>query len=462
MVKIGRSLKVFSFVRCLLLSLLLIISNISLSKAEMLTYRDAVKNTLNNSARIRVKIEEINISDATYRQNFAGLYPEITANSRFEKYENLDKRNAQGIKSISNEIIGGETNAWRSSIYLWGQYYISHWYKKRFEVGYYEKLKDASYYDCDMETKKLLLELTDVYGAATEGKIKITYAEKTLNLLQSILNLKKDAFAGGQAAYEDVLKAEADITDTERQISSLKKEFNENLERLCSYTGKEFCDDAQFEILVSDGKMHIAAFMKLVEDTPEYKARITELEALRLKEKADANNYWPDISLYGRYDYYGNDPDNLEGSMRDIRETSYSAGILISLPLFDGGVRNWERKKSIFELKRQEETIKAVIEEKSRDIKTLYAGYVELSKSMEHYNKLYDRYSNILDITKKATGLGERSMIDIMEIEKDSLNVLRDLKIAQHALAMYEKRLVLETDYKHFISEYYGNWAYKY
>ncbi|MBU1052974.1 MAG: TolC family protein [Proteobacteria bacterium] len=462
MVKFARPLKVFFFVRYLLPALLLIISNISLSRAEMLTYHDAVKNTLNNSARIRVKIEEINISNATYRQNFAGLYPEITANSRFEKYENLDKNNNQGIKSISNEIIGGETNAWRSSMYLWGQYYLSHWYKKRFEVGYYEKLKDASYYDCDIETKKLLLELTDAYSAAAEGKIKIGYAEKTLKLLQSILNLKENAFAGGQTAYEDVLKAEAEIADTKRQISSLKKELNENLERLRSYIGMDYSNELEFELLASDSRMQIVSFTKLIENTPEYKARMVELEALRLKEKADANNYLPDISLYGRYDYYGNDPDNLEGSMRDIRETSYSAGILISLPLFDGGVRNWERKKSIFELRRQEETIKAVIEEKGRDIKTLYAGYVELSKSLEHYKKLYDRYSKILDITKMANGFGERSMIDIMEVEKDALAVLRDLKIAQHAVAIYEKRLALETDYKQFISEYYGNRAYKY
>ncbi len=449
-------------VRCSFYALLFIAATASLSGAEMLTYRDAVKNTLNNSARIRVKIEEINISDAVYRQSFAGLYPEITANSRFEKYENLDKRDDQAIKTISSEVIGGEANAWRSSIYLWGQYYFSHWYKKRFETAYYEKLKDASYYECDMETKKLLRELIDAYGAAAEGKIKISYAAKTLKLLHSILNLKKTAFAGGQAAYEDVLKVEAEIADTERQLSSLKKEFNENLERLRSYMGSDCSDDVELELLVSDGKFQMAAFEKLVEGTPEYKARMTELEAIKLKEKAVANNYWPDISAYGRYDYYGSNPDSLDNSVRDIRETSYSAGILITLPVFDGGVRKWERRKSDHELRRQKESVMAVMEEKGRDIKTLYAGYSELSKSLEHYRKLHDRYSKILDITKKANVFGEKNLMDIMEMEKEALSVSRDLKTAEHAIAVYEKRLALEMDYKHFISEYYGDWAYKY
>jgi len=449
-------------VRCSFLALLLITATVSLSGAEMLTYRDAVKNTLNNSARIRVKIEEINLSDAVYRQSFAGLYPEITANSRFEKYENLDKRDDQAIKTVSSEVIGGEANAWRSSIYLWGQYYISHWYKKRFEAAYYEKLKDASYFECDIEVKKLLREFTDAYGAAAEGKIKISYAEKTLKLLHGILNLKKNAFAGGQAAYEDVLKVEAEIADTGRQISSLKKEFYENLERLRSYMGMDCSDDVELELFVSDGTMQIAAFPKIAENTPEYKARMMELEALTLKEKAAANNYLPDVSVYGRYDYYGSNPDSLDNSVRDIRETAYSAGILITLPVFDGGVRKWERKKSDFELRRQKESVMAVMEEKGRDIKTLYAGYSELSKSLEHYRKLHDRYGKILDITKKANTFGEKSLMDIMEMEKEALTVLRDLKTAEHAIAVYEKRLALETDYKHFISEYYGDWTYKY
>lgn len=456
----GKS-RMFFCIRYSHIMLVLIFATVTLSRAEMLTYRDAVKNTLNNSARIRVKIEEINISDAVYRQSVAGLYPEITANSRFEKYENLDKRDDQAIKTVSSEVIGGEANAWRSSIYLWGQYYISHWYKKRFEAAYYEKLKDASYYECDIETKKLLRELIDAYGAAVEGKIKISYAAETLKLLQGILNLKKNAFAGGQAAYEDVLKVEAEIADTERQLSSLKKEFNENLERLRSYMGMDCSDDVELELL-SDGKMQITAFPKIAEDTPEYKARMMELEALNLKEKAAANNYLPDVSVYGRYDYYGSNPDSLYSSVRDIRETAYSAGILITLPVFDGGVRKWERKKSDFELRRQKESVMAVMEEKGRDIKTLYAGYSELLKSLEHYRKLHDRYSKILDITKKATVFGERSLMDIMEMEKDALAVSRDMKTAEHAIAVYEKRLALETDYKHFISEYYGDWAYKY
>jgi len=435
---------------------------ISPSCAEIVTYRDVIRDALNSSARVRVKVEDINISDATYRQNFAGLYPEITANSRFERHENLDKRPNQGLDTISGEVVGGDPSSWRSSIYLWGQYYFSHLYKKRYEANYYERMRDVRVYECDTEVKKLLREVTDAFSAVSEGKIKLRYTSEILKRLQDVLSLKKQAFANGQVSYEDVLKAEADFASMEKENAAIRKEFKENIERLRSYTGKTYEDHVEIEVLVSDGKRALADLRRSIENTPEYKARMRELEANKFKVKAAANNFLPDISLYGRYDYYGSNVNNLDNSFSDIRETSYAVGIMISLPLFDGGTRKWERTRNMYEFRRQEESIKAVMEEKFRDIKTLHAGYMELSKSLKNYRKLSDQYEKMVDIAKKAHGFGERSIMDIMEIEKDALTVMRDLKVTEHAMAAYEKRLVLETDYNNFISEYYGHGTCKY
>ena len=146
-----------------------------------------------------------------------------------------------------------------------------------------------------------------------------------------------------------------------------------------------------------------------------------ELEALKCKAKSTGNNYWPDISLYGRYDYFGSDPNGLSDSVDDLRETSYTVGLMINLPLIDGGVRKWEQRKSRYELQRQQESIKAVMEEKNRDILTLQAGYKELFKSLKHYRNLHDQYDKMLDIAQKAYGLGEKSMVDILALEKEAL-----------------------------------------
>jgi outer membrane protein TolC len=323
-------------------------------------------------------------------------------------------------------------------------------------------LIDARIYDCDAEVKKLLKEITETYGSLAEGKIKLNYGLEILKRMQEILNLKKRTFTDGQLSYADVLKAEADVASVEKEIATILKEFKENHERICNYTGKTYDENIEFEKLVSDGAIQLTDFQKHISETPEYKARMKELEAIKFRSNAASNNFWPDISVYGRYDYYGNNMYGIDRAIKGMRETAYYAGLLITLPIFDGGTRKWERKRNMYELRKQEETLKTVLEEKGRDIKTLTAGYTEVTKALRHYKFLNEQYARMLEITKKSHPLGEKSMLDIMEMEKEAFGVERDLKVMEHAVALYEKRLYLEMDYKNYIMEHYGNRACKY
>ena len=68
----------------------------------------------------------------------------------------------------------------------------------------------------------------------------------------------------------------------------------------------------------------------------------------------------------------------------------------------------------------------------------------------------------MLEISKKAYDLGERSKIDILELEKDALTMERDLKVTEQSMAIYEKQFALELDYNKFLRDYNGDWACRY
>lgn len=432
-----------------------------LSHSENLTYETVVRDALGASARLRMKKEDIHVADAAHRQAAAGLFPEISVNNRLERYENLDKRYA-GIDTISGEVVGGSPSAWRTDAYLSGRYDVSSWYKKRFEVGYYEKLRDTSVHDCEAETKKFLHELTSLFGGLAEKAIKRRYALEALEKQIRILHLRKSALSEGEASNEDVIKAEADVTNAEKELAAIAKEIKEEIARLYGYTGKRYPDGVGIETLKPGGNVPPGELSTLVEATPEYEARRKELEAVKLKAKAVGNNYLPDVSFYARYDYYGSDVNSMDGSMRELRETSYNAGIFITLPLFDGGVRKWERKKILHEIRKQEESVKAAMEEKGRDIQSLQAGCGEISRSLDAHRKLNGHYRRMLSIARKAGDLGQRSTADLLGLEKDALLAERDLAVTENTLAVYEKKLLLETDYKNFLKGFDGNGACRY
>ena len=436
---------------------LLIIFIASPCRADSLDYSNVITDSVGYSAALRVKRQDVFIADAQYRGSFAGLYPEINLGGRAERYESLDHRNNNDINSIGNEVIGSNQSAWKSSLLLSGQYYVSHWYKKRFEANYYEKLRDSSIHECEAEQKKMIREVTDIFRSIAEGKIKLKYANKILTRLSEISKLKKEAFANGQFSYEDILKAETDVLNTQKDITSINKEIRESFENLINYTGKSYSTDIEIITLPLTGQSSIADETSVIAQTPEYKARHKELEAFRFKEKSIGNNFLPDIAIYGRYDLYNSSPNNMDESLSDVRPTDYSVGVHISLPLFDGGVRKWERQKTLHELKKAEENTRLIFNEKNKELKTLQIGYVELSKSYANYKKINEQYEKIIDINKKSQLLGERSNLDIIELEKDALIVERDLKIIEHTMAVYEKQLSLELNFYEFVGDYGGD-----
>ncbi len=427
-------------------------------RAEFLDYRDVITDSIGYSASLRVKHEDVYISNAQYRSNFAGLFPEIRLGSRAERYENIDDHNNTDVNMIGNEVIGGSQSAWKSSVSVSGQYYVSNWYKKIFEAWYFEKLRDTSLHDCETEIKKMMRDVTDIFRSLAEGEIKLKYAREVLSRLNEIFRMKKEAFSNGQFSHEDVLKAQTDVLNMEKEMTGINKDLRESFEKLGNFTGKSYPVDTEIIPLPLNSTWSIpdetAAF---IAQTPEYKARENETQAFKFKDKSVGNNFLPDISIYGRYDLYNSSPHNMDDSLGYIRPTDYSVGVYVSLPLFDGGVRRWEREKSFHELKKAEENARLVFNEKNKEIKTLQVGHAELSKSYDHYQKINEQYKKIMEINKKSQDLGEVSSLDIMELEKDTLLAERDMKMIELALAVYEKQLSLEFNFNEFAGEYGGN-----
>ena len=442
--------------------LLLITGLSSAGYAQEVNYRGALIAALRHSPNLQMRTEDIRIAEAQYKAGFAGLLPSITLSGRAERYENLDSRSTSGIDTIGNEVVGGNQTAWRSSVNVTGQYYFSHWYKKRYEVKHYEQLKDAGIEQCGAEVKKVIREVTDLYGALVEANIKLYYARRILRLLNDILRIKKESYAVGHFSFEDVLKAEADAGSADKEVARVGKEITDLLHRLAGYTGGEYSEDTLIEPIMFQGVIDPVDEKKAATEAPEYRAKLSEMKAARAKTTAARNNLLPDISVYGRYDLFNSSPESLDASLRDTRPSSYSAGILISVPLFDGGARYWEWRKNRSEVRRQEEGVRAAYEERNKEIRTIHDGYRHLMRSYDHLKKLRKQYDQLTALSKKARLLGDRSVLDMLELEKDTLSVESDLKATEHSLAVYERKMELERDYHSFLREYDGNRACSY
>ena len=419
-----------------------------------LSYEGAVGDALRHCSRLRVKQEEIRINEASWRQSLSSLFPTVALNGRLERFGNL--AGPTGIGTINGQVVGGLQDEWRSSVFVLGEYTLSNWFKKRHESHYYERLTEASIHDSEAEKKKIVLEVTELYGSLAEGAIRLRYLDRMIDRMMEAVSLRAAANREGEISGEDLIRAEIALVDLEKERTEAARQFKENLTRLTLYTGVEYDEGVAVTGLGAGDEIPEGPGPGRIEQTPEYRAKRKEVEAQQEKGRAARNNLLPDVGVYGRYDFYGRNPE-LYDSMKDLDRNSWNAGVYISIPIFDGGLRKWERERAAREIRRQEEALKALRQEKGRDAAALYVKLRELDRTIAQYRRLLARYEKLLAIASGAAALGGRSRAELLESGKEALAIERDMEVYINQRAVAVRKYRLETDFAGAMGELDGN-----
>ena len=117
--------------------------------------------------------------------------------------------------------------------------------------------------------------------------------------------LRAVAHREGEISYEDLLRAEVQVVDLEKESAEVLRQFKESLTRLTLYTGIEYGEDVEPQRLTADAEVSGRFDPERIEQTPEYRAKRKEVEASQERGRAVRNNLLPDVGIYGRYDFYG-------------------------------------------------------------------------------------------------------------------------------------------------------------
>ena len=439
---------------CALAALLALAPGRASASGGSLSYEDAVGEALRHSARLKVKKEEILINEASWRQSLSGLYPALSLNGRLERFGSL--AGPAGIGTINGQVVGGLQDEWRASVFVLGEYTLSNWFKKRYEGRYYERLTEASIYDSEAEKKRIALEVTDLYGSLAEGAIRLRYLGRMIDRMKEAVSLRAAAHREGEISLEDLLRAEVQVVELEKERTEAARQFKENLTRLTLYTGIEYEEDVAVRGFGAAAEIPQRPDPERVEQTPEYRAKRKEVEAQQEKGRAARNNLLPDVAVYGRYDFYGRSPE-LYDSVKEMDRNSWNAGLYISIPLFDGGLRKWERERAAREIRRQEEALRALRREKGRDSAGLYVKLQELDRTIARYRQLLARYEKLLAIASGAAALGGRSRAELLESGKEALAVERDMEVVVNQRAVAVRKYRLETDFTGAMGDLDGN-----
>ncbi len=357
--------------------------------ASELALKDAYRMAMENHESVRVASELSLQGREVVREAYAGFLPSVTASGELRKFS-TEKSSASFLLqpartkrfdlAISQPIYAGGKN-------------ISNLRGSRLRAEAADALALATGDD-------LLITTARVYFAALKALSDVKIKEASLKRVSEQLRASEARLKAGTATRAVVLRAEAEKAGRAAELIKAEKVLIDATDLLRSITG------APGELTLKDPEditpptEDISAIVKVaLTKRPDYRARLFSERASKEDIGYARGGYLPTVTVEGGYTYRDQSPETTF-----FLNDSASAAIVVSYPLFDGGVRKARlneaksrKRAASLERSRYKKDLEVEVRRRYNEVETqaavMEAFEKQLSFAGENYQMVFKRFT---------------------------------------------------------------------
>lgn len=311
-----------------------------------LTLRQAVDLALEKNLRVKAAGADARAMDSMRREAFAPFWPQLSANGYF-----ADQRMAPNVYTSAGNTMARNYQVFNSDQTRDGNFTAMYplfsggrdWYTykaaaRRAEAGR-EMLRGAEV-DAAMQAR------LDYIGVLRETE----NLRVTADLLRDIderLRVTREGFDAGRLPRYYVLRDEAERANVVQMHAMAQSRAEQALVALKTTLGVDLASAVTLADRLEFTPMAVSideGIREASDRQPEIKAAVKQREAAESDVRAAYGNYFPQVSLSYMYDWAWMKDRAWESQeermrMRGDNTEGYSVGIVVTLPLFDGLMR---------------------------------------------------------------------------------------------------------------------------
>jgi outer membrane protein len=283
--------------------------------------------------------------------------------------------------------------------------------------------------DLDAARQVLTARVTRAYLETLGARLVLEAHDRRLASLREEVSRARQRLEVGKAARVDVLRVEAAVARAEAERVATAERLGRSerdLARLCDLSPGDVSasrlEAVRLVTVASAARESLA--VDALESSPSIAGSRHRVAAAEAGHSAARSAWWPEVSLVGRYLYYGDDQGD------GVAE--WQAGAALSYGLFTGWARQRAVDRTRAEGRRARESLRlselAVREEVDRSLSTL----AEARARVQSFEKALARFEEVVRIERlrRETGVGTEA--DYLEAEADRLEARAGLVEARH------------------------------
>jgi len=397
----------FIIVGCITMVLMTVTVFINLSRAEEYSLADLYRIALERSERIKLSEEDLYISERTKDKAISVLFPRLSTFGNFTGYSE-DKRSATGAV-----IQPDYSTSWGlrldQSLSLSGR-----------ELDAFKISKDnieKSKYDLDAVREEYIFGVSSAYYDVLRVKKAVDIARANVERLTKHRDAAAIRVRVGEVTKTVLLRAEAELSGAQSELIRGENALSfakTVLARVVGLTGDYDLKE------VPEGNQYPAGYKPEDALGPLKEAALSEraeLKSLDIQKKIAGDQvkyarglYWPTLSIEGVY--LGRDEDPASAFIN--RESIY-AGIKLTFPFFEGGLRRAEVMEAMAKQRQANLIYEDLRKRINVEVENAYLDYMTqkgVLKSLE--DRLAFARENYSAISRKFE-FGLANSIDVMD-----------------------------------------------
>ena len=400
--------------------------------AEKLSLTQCLETALKNQPAIRAAQENVRAGQGRETQAASPYFPQLTASTGY---------------SESHAPLGGAfgdstTKSYTTSLSLSQTLYDFGKTGNAYDAA---KLGTLSLErDAERISQEVVLNVKQSYYALLAAKKLVEVAQKTIEQTESHLKQAEAFFRAGSKPRYDVTRAEVEVNNANLGLINAKNGVRIRTIALNNAMGidpgraTEIVEELpSVPVLPSLDKAQADA----LQNRPDMKRMEADIEAARARLTAERSNYLPTLSANAAYNWANGTTEMgpFMGTMfKGDVQNSWNAGIMLTLPLFQGGLtagRIAEARANLLALEAQRDAMKQSI---LLEVNQAFADLESAAARVEVMEKTLQKARENLDIAQGRYKAGVGPYIEVTDAQLSSVNSETD-----HIKALYDYHLAI-------------------
>ncbi len=400
--------------------------------AEKLSLKECIETALKNQPAIRAARENVRAGQGRETQAASPYFPQLTASTGYSE-SHAPLGGAFGDSTTKSYTTSLSMN---QTLYDFGKTGNAYDAAK---LGTLSLERDA-----DRINQEVVLNVKQSYYALLAAKKLVEVAQKTIEQTESHLKQAEAFFRAGSKPRYDVTRAEVEVNNANLGLINAKNGVRIRTIALNNAMGIDPGRSTEIvEALPTVPALPTLeqAQIDALQNRPDMKRMEADIEAARSRVRAEQSNYLPTLSANAAYSWANGSTEMgpFMGTMfKGDVQNSWNAGIMLTLPLFQGGLtkgRVAEARGNMLAIEAQRDAMKQSI---LLEVNQAFADLESAAARVEVMEKTLQKARENLDIAQGRYKAGVGPYIEVTDAQLSSVNAETD-----HIKALYDYHLAI-------------------